>query len=161
MLRSPTAHVLIDSNHHNCNKIRNTLSQQALRWQECHLGAEGRVSSQTPCHSGMGWSQACRCPHRCWTEKETQDQVSLVSWSGCRGQAPLKTDPETRMWAQVFYLGGDSRGQKRGDREGVSWEGGANKKWIIELWATGPWCLWGPAELSLQGTRGWALIHEV
>lgn len=74
-------------------------------------------------------------PHRCQTKEETQglgEGSARVSWSrysgdvtidSCSTEAPLKAQPETGTWVQVFYLGGDPGG--RGDGGGVSWEEGS------------------------------------
>lgn len=63
---------------------------------------------------------------------EGSARVSWSRYSGdvtidlCPTEAPLRAQPETGTWVQVFYLGGDPGG--RGEREGegcVFWEEGS------------------------------------
>lgn len=82
---------------------------------------------------------------------EGSARVSWSRYSGdvtidlCPTEAPLRAQPETGTWVQVFYLGGDPGG--RGERErGVCVLGGRKpiKRCVNELWTPGPWGLWDP-----------------
>ena len=105
----------------------------------------------------MGRGGLCACP-----TEVTHNRSPRTKWPGggvskgvleqysgdvtidwCPVEAPLKAQPETGMWVQVFYLGGELGG--KGEGGGVCpGRKEANKRCVSELWTPGPWGLWDP-----------------
>ena len=101
------------------------------------LELSGEQAPQLPVT--VGWEGVDRA-HAPQTSDETGDPGSSglgegsasVTWSrysgdvtidSCPTEAPLKAQPETRTWVQVFYLGGEAG--RQGREAGVSWEEGS------------------------------------